>query len=176
MEQFDDNLLYRWFAGSAPDDSVWDPTTFTKNHTQLENGKVRQVSSEAAEPARSQAAAVAKVLSDIKLAQTCFGEPAIRLILPERCSPAGRPDYLDPNFHRGALHLPKIVIAPRISLGGLQAVWNKTLRLRLRSHVRDLRARTPSRRIEHSNTASCGRNGYEETVDQTSKHRSSDCL
>ncbi len=120
--------------------------------------------------------AAAEVLSDIKLAQTCFGEPAIRLILPERCSPAGRPDDLDPHFHRGALHLPKIVIAPRIGLGGLQAVWNKTLCPCLRSHLRDLRARTPPRRIEHSNAASCSRNGYEEIVDQTSKHRSSDCL
>ncbi len=120
--------------------------------------------------------AAAEVLSDIKLAQTCFGEPAIRLILPERCSPAGRLDDPDPHFHRGALHLPKIVIAPRIGLGGLQAVWNKTLCSRLRSHLRDLRARTPPHRIEHSNAASCSRNGYEEIVDQTSKHRSSDCL
>src|SRR6202011_2472476 len=30
MEQLDYNLLYRWFAGLAPDDPVWDTTTFTK--------------------------------------------------------------------------------------------------------------------------------------------------
>ena len=27
MEQLDYNLLYRWFAGLAPDDPVWDTTT-----------------------------------------------------------------------------------------------------------------------------------------------------
>jgi Transposase domain (DUF772) len=31
MEQLDYNLLHRWFAGLAPDDPVWDTTTFTKN-------------------------------------------------------------------------------------------------------------------------------------------------
>src|ERR1700730_18669509 len=31
MEQLDYNLLYRWFAGLAPDDPVWNATTFTKN-------------------------------------------------------------------------------------------------------------------------------------------------
>ena len=31
MEQLDYDLLYRWFVGFAPDDPVWDPTTFTKN-------------------------------------------------------------------------------------------------------------------------------------------------
>ena len=40
MEQLDYNLLYRWFVGLAPDDLVWDPTTFTKNRTRLENGEV----------------------------------------------------------------------------------------------------------------------------------------
>ena len=30
MEQLDYNLLYRWFAGLAPDDPVWDTTTFTQ--------------------------------------------------------------------------------------------------------------------------------------------------
>jgi transposase len=40
MEQLDYNLLYRWFVGLAPDDPVWDPTTFTKNRTRLENGEV----------------------------------------------------------------------------------------------------------------------------------------
>jgi transposase len=33
MEQLDYNLLCRWFVGLAPDDPVWDPTTFTKNRT-----------------------------------------------------------------------------------------------------------------------------------------------
>ena len=40
MEQLDYNLLYRWFVGLAPDDPVWDPTTFTKNRIRLENGEV----------------------------------------------------------------------------------------------------------------------------------------
>src|SRR6202142_618208 len=40
MEQLDYNLLYRWFVGLAPDDRVWDPTTFTKNRTRLEKGEV----------------------------------------------------------------------------------------------------------------------------------------
>src|SRR6266481_1137131 len=37
MEQLDYNLLYRWFVGLAPDDPVWDPTTFTKNRERLQN-------------------------------------------------------------------------------------------------------------------------------------------
>jgi transposase len=40
MEQLDYNLLYRWFVGLAPDDRVWDPTTFTKNRDRLRNGEV----------------------------------------------------------------------------------------------------------------------------------------
>ena len=40
MEQLDYNLLYRWFVGLAPDDPVWDPTTFTKNRDRLQNGEV----------------------------------------------------------------------------------------------------------------------------------------
>ncbi|MGC2202439.1 MAG: IS5 family transposase [Stellaceae bacterium] len=40
MEQLDYNLLYRWFVGLAPDDPVWDPTTFTKNRARLEAGEV----------------------------------------------------------------------------------------------------------------------------------------
>jgi transposase len=42
MEQLDYNLLYRWFVGLAPDDPVWDPTTFTKNRDRLQNGDVFQ--------------------------------------------------------------------------------------------------------------------------------------
>src|SRR5450631_1174619 len=40
MEQLNYNLLYRWFVGLAPDDPVWDPTTFTKNRERLQNGEV----------------------------------------------------------------------------------------------------------------------------------------
>jgi transposase len=40
MEQLDYNLLYRWFVGLAPDDRVWDPTTFTKNRERLQTGEV----------------------------------------------------------------------------------------------------------------------------------------
>jgi len=40
MEQLDYNLLYRWFVGLAPDDPVWDPTTFTKNRDRLQNGDI----------------------------------------------------------------------------------------------------------------------------------------
>ena len=42
MEQLDYNLLYRWFVGLAPDDLVWDPTTFTKNRERLQSGDVFQ--------------------------------------------------------------------------------------------------------------------------------------
>ena len=40
MEQLNYNLMYRWFVGLSPDDPVWDPTTFTKNRDQLQNGEV----------------------------------------------------------------------------------------------------------------------------------------
>jgi transposase len=42
MEQLDDNLLYRWFVGLAPDDPVWDATTVTKNRDRLQQGDVFQ--------------------------------------------------------------------------------------------------------------------------------------
>src|SRR6202030_782820 len=42
MEQLDYNLLYRWFVGLAPDDLVWDATTFTKNRERLQRGDVFQ--------------------------------------------------------------------------------------------------------------------------------------
>lgn len=35
IEQLDYNLLFRWFVGLNPDDSVWHPTTFTKNRDRL---------------------------------------------------------------------------------------------------------------------------------------------
>ena len=28
LEQLDDNLLFRWFVGLTPDDSIWHPTTY----------------------------------------------------------------------------------------------------------------------------------------------------
>ena len=34
--------MYRWFAGLAPDDPVWDTTTFTKNRDRLQHGEVFQ--------------------------------------------------------------------------------------------------------------------------------------
>lgn len=40
MEQLDYNLLYRWFVGLAPDDAVWDATTFTKNRERLQHGNL----------------------------------------------------------------------------------------------------------------------------------------
>jgi transposase len=42
MEQLDYNLLYRWFVGLAPDDPVWNATTFTKNRERLQQGDVFQ--------------------------------------------------------------------------------------------------------------------------------------
>ena len=42
MEQLDYNLLYRWFVGLAPDDPVWNATTFTKNRDRLQQGDVFQ--------------------------------------------------------------------------------------------------------------------------------------
>jgi len=40
MEQLDYNLLYRWFVGLSMDDTVWHPTTFTKNRDRLLNSEV----------------------------------------------------------------------------------------------------------------------------------------
>src|ERR1700730_12665233 len=44
MAQLDYNLLYRWFAGLAADDPVWDTTTFTKNGDRVKHGEVLQKS------------------------------------------------------------------------------------------------------------------------------------
>jgi transposase len=41
-EQLDYNLRYRWFVGLAPDDPVWNATTFTKNRERLQQGDVFQ--------------------------------------------------------------------------------------------------------------------------------------
>lgn len=40
VEQLDYNLLFRWFVGLAPDDPVWDATTFTKNRDRLQDGEI----------------------------------------------------------------------------------------------------------------------------------------
>lgn len=40
MEQFDYNLLFRWFVGLSMDVSVWDATAFTKNRDRLLQGDV----------------------------------------------------------------------------------------------------------------------------------------
>ena len=37
LEQLDYNLLFRWFVGLTLDDSIWHPTTFTKNRDRLLN-------------------------------------------------------------------------------------------------------------------------------------------
>ena len=40
IEQLNYNFLYRWFLGLSPDDTVWVPTTFTKNRERLQNGEM----------------------------------------------------------------------------------------------------------------------------------------
>jgi transposase len=40
MEQLEYNLLFRWFVGLGIDDSVWAPTTFTKNRDRLLTGDI----------------------------------------------------------------------------------------------------------------------------------------
>jgi transposase len=40
MEQLDYNLLFRWFVGLGIDDTVWSPTTFTKNRDRLLDGDI----------------------------------------------------------------------------------------------------------------------------------------
>ena len=40
LEQLHYNLLFRWFVGLTPDDSIWHPTTFTKNRDRLLNEQV----------------------------------------------------------------------------------------------------------------------------------------
>lgn len=42
MEQLEYNLLFRWFVGLAMDETVWTPTTFTKNRDRLLAGDVAQ--------------------------------------------------------------------------------------------------------------------------------------
>jgi transposase len=40
MEQLQYNLLFRWFVGLSMDDTVWHPTTFTKNRDRLLQGEI----------------------------------------------------------------------------------------------------------------------------------------
>jgi transposase len=40
LEQLHYNLLFRWLVGLSPDDPIWHPTTFTKNHERLLNDDV----------------------------------------------------------------------------------------------------------------------------------------
>src|SRR6478752_4935584 len=40
MEQFDYNLLFRWFVGLAMDAPIWDVTVFTKNRDRFLEGEV----------------------------------------------------------------------------------------------------------------------------------------
>jgi transposase len=40
MEQLNYNLLFRWFVGLNMDDSVWDPTTFSKNRDRFLDGDI----------------------------------------------------------------------------------------------------------------------------------------
>jgi transposase len=40
MEQFDYNLLFRWFVGLNMDDAIWDVTVFTKNRERLLRGDI----------------------------------------------------------------------------------------------------------------------------------------
>lgn len=47
MEQLEYNLLFRWFVGLDMDESVWDPTTFTKNRERLLEGEVAEAFFEA---------------------------------------------------------------------------------------------------------------------------------
>ena len=42
LEQLDYNLLFRWFVGLNMDDSVWDPTVFSKNRQRLLEGEIAQ--------------------------------------------------------------------------------------------------------------------------------------
>ena len=40
IEQLEYNLLFRWFVGLGMDDTVWAPTTFTKNRDRLLEGDI----------------------------------------------------------------------------------------------------------------------------------------
>lgn len=56
MEQLDYNLLFRWFVGLGIDDTVWDPTTFTKNRNRLLEHEIsRKFFDQVVEQARAKA-------------------------------------------------------------------------------------------------------------------------
>lgn len=40
VEQLDYNMMYRWFVGLNPDDSIWDHSTFTKNRDRILEGEI----------------------------------------------------------------------------------------------------------------------------------------
>src|SRR2546428_12897138 len=42
MEQFQYNVLFRWFVGLSMDDPVWVPTVFSKNRDRLLEGDIAQ--------------------------------------------------------------------------------------------------------------------------------------
>src|SRR6186997_1168241 len=42
MEQLEYNLLFRWFVGLNIDETVWHPTTFTKNRDRMLAGSVAE--------------------------------------------------------------------------------------------------------------------------------------
>jgi len=42
VEQFQYNILFRWFVGLSMDDEVWHATTFTKNRQRLIDGDIAQ--------------------------------------------------------------------------------------------------------------------------------------
>jgi transposase len=60
MEQLDYNLLFRWFVGLGMDDTVWSPTTFSKNRDRLLAGDIAAAFFEAV----VEQANLARLLSD----------------------------------------------------------------------------------------------------------------
>jgi hypothetical protein len=40
LENSDNNLQFPWSVGLAPDDPIYRPSTFTKSHERVRNGKV----------------------------------------------------------------------------------------------------------------------------------------
>jgi transposase len=54
MEEIDYSILFRWFVGLNLDESVWDPTTFTKNRDRLlEGGVAKEFLQQVVEQARA---------------------------------------------------------------------------------------------------------------------------
>ena len=100
VEQLEYNLLFRWFVGLGMDDTVWTPTTFTKNRERLLAGDIaRAFFADVLEQARG-----TRLLSDDHftvdgtLLEACAGVKSFR----RKGEPAPPPD--DPgnptvNFH-----------------------------------------------------------------------------